>query len=372
MQSRFSFFAAMLLIIASIVEVFCHPDASPYWDIDLERQYGFNASHHGRRLTDDLWEHWRRELRDDYENAEFFTERPGVEVDQHHRRLAHDHWQSLKHFVEPEKLTEVIAKWKDYKLMSPFPHMYIDDLFPLDVLHSVIAEIPDKPPAKDGCIQNGQRCFNSGVEKSKNAIDNDIYHGPATAALFAFLKSSMFIKFLEKLTGIEDIIPDPHYRGAGIHQTLTGGFLDIHADFNRYQRYDLHRRVNVLLYLNPNWNESWGGDLELWSRDLKRCEVKLAPTLGRMVVFSSTDFSYHGHQEPLRCPEDRSRRSLAMYYYTRSRPASECLKGNCFNVHTTLFQTTACPTCTSDCGNLRTTPEFNKPHKAKSWFSWFS
>lgn len=79
--------------------------------------------------------------------------------------------------------------------------------------------------------------------------------------LFSFLKSSTFIQFLDNLTGIKDLIPDPHYR---IHQTLSGGFLNIHADFNRYERYGLHRRVNILSYLNPEWEESYGDHLELW------------------------------------------------------------------------------------------------------------
>lgn len=94
----------------------------------------------------------------------------------------------------------------------------------------------------------------------------------------------MFVKFLEKLTGIENLIADPHYRGSGIHQTLPGGFLNIHADFNRYIKYDMHRRVNLLLYMNPNWTESYGGHLELWSRDLQRCEQRILPTLGTVLL----------------------------------------------------------------------------------------
>lgn len=169
-----------------------------------------------------------------------------------------------------------------------------------------------------------------------------------TRTLFSFLKSSTFIQFLEKLTGISDIIPDPHFRGSGIHQTLSGGFLNIHADFNRYERYGLHRRVNILLYLNPDWEESYGGHLELWSKDMKKCMVRVKPDIGKLVVFSSTDFSYHGHPKPLNCPKNRSRRSLALYYYTRTRPSNECLNNNCQSSHSTLFQKPLCEDCAMD------------------------
>lgn len=107
----------------------------------------------------------------------------------------------------------------------------------------------------------------------------------------------------------------------------------------------MHRRVNVFVFLNEDWDAAYGGKLELWSKDLKSCGAKISPDIGRFVVFSSTDFSYHGHPHPLTCPQDRSRRSLALYYYTKTRPTSECIKDNCYSSHSTLFQKTYCPTC---------------------------
>jgi Rps23 Pro-64 3,4-dihydroxylase Tpa1-like proline 4-hydroxylase len=150
------------------------------------------------------------------------------------------------------------------------------------------------------------------------------------------------------LLGIADLIPDPHFRGSGVHQTLPGGYLSVHADFNRYEKYDMHRRVNAFIFLNPNWQDSYGGHLELWSRNLRVCGAKIRPDFGRFVVFSSTDFSYHGHPSPLTCPTDRSRRSLALYYYTRTRPKTECMYNNCNSAHSTLFQTPACSSCSDE------------------------
>lgn len=174
--------------------------------------------------------------------------------------------------------------------------------------------------------------------------------GTYTRVLFSFLKSSIFTTFLQDLSGISNIIPDPHFRGSGLHFTSTGGSLDIHADFNMYKGYKLDRRVNMFIYLNDDWPEEYGGQLELWSKDMKMCYRKIKPKLGRFVVFSSTDFSYHGHPEPILAPKGRARRSLALYYYTNGRPDEECLGGNCSgNGHSTLFQKpVGCKKCLDD------------------------
>lgn len=259
------------------------------------------------------------------------------------RRLSVDVYRAIHDHLTSQRFREVLANNTNYKNRLPFPHMVADGLFPLEVLQMVTNEIPDSPQlSSEGCAVGNQKCFKTKTEKFKNAFDDEEKHGPATSALFGYLKSSTFIHFLEKLTGIEGLIPDPHYRGSGIHQTLPGGYLNIHADFNRYKAYDLHRRVNILLYLNPDWEDSYGGHLELWSKDMKSCMVRSKPDIGRITVFSSTDFSYHGHPNPLTCPKDRSRRSLALYYYTRTRPSSECVYGNCYSAHTTLFQKAPC------------------------------
>ncbi len=248
----------------------------------------------------------------------------------------------LRNALTEEREAYFLEKHKNYRSQNPFPHTVIDDLFPIDIVRQAAQEIPDHPETDGkGCAVGSNACFmKDSTQKRKNAYVNDLYYGPATFALFSFMKSSTFISFLEKLTGINDIIPDPHYRGSGVHQTLPGGHLQVHADFNRYERYGLHRRVNVFIYLNDNWEDSYGGHLELWSKDMDTCGGKIRPSMGRFVVFSSTDFSYHGHPNPLTCPEDRSRRSIALYYYTQSRPVEDCINKDCFSKHTTLFQTT--------------------------------
>ncbi|WP_238705113.1 NAD-dependent epimerase/dehydratase family protein [Parasedimentitalea marina] len=125
-----------------------------------------------------------------------------------------------------------------------------------------------------------------------------------------------FIAFLEQLTGISPLYPDPDLVGGGLHEIYTGGFLNTHADFNFHPKTGKHRCLNLILYLNADWQEDWHGQLELWSENLDGEPVRVAPTLNTAALFRTTETSWHGHPKPLACPEHVSRRSLAVYYYT--------------------------------------------------------
>jgi Rps23 Pro-64 3,4-dihydroxylase Tpa1-like proline 4-hydroxylase len=255
--------------------------------------------------------------------------------------------EELYQTVTADHLSKIAKKYKKlYKHAEPFPHIAIDGIFPQRLLDAIVAEMPEHEII-DGCLRNADRCFESAKQNKKSSIKDESQMGMYTRILFGFLKSSTYVTFLQELTGIDMIIPDPHYRGSGIHFIGAGGNLDIHADFNKYEGYTLDRRVNSFLYLNPDWPTEYGGELELWSKDMKSCYQKIPPKYGRFVVFSSTDFSYHGHPEPMPAPEGRARRSMALYYYTNGRPTSECLQGDCTGKgHETLFQKpVGCQTC---------------------------
>lgn len=202
-----------------------------------------------------------------------------------------------------------------YVSAQPFPHIVIDGLFPDEVLEKVLAEFP-KPDEIEW------RRFDNATEK-KLGYWHESTLSPGLQLFLYEMNSAPILKFLQELTGIEGLIPDPYYGGAGPHQILPGGFLKIHADFNWHPLLKLDRRLNLLTYLNKDWKEECGGHLELWNRDMTRCERKILPVFNRTVVFSTTDTSFHGHPTPLACPEGRSRKSVSFYYYSNGRPDSE-------------------------------------------------
>ena len=235
----------------------------------------------------------------------------------------------LDFVLDPDYLNELATKHCEaYAQAKPFPHIVMDNFLPESILDEILAEFP-----KPGDID--WKKFNKPAEK-KLASTSELQMGKAIRFLLYQLNSSVFINFLEKLTGIDGIIPDPHFEGGGLHQTEKGGFLKIHADFNRHKKLRLDRRLNLLIYLNKDWKEEYGGHFEMWDTEMTRCEQKVLPIFNRCVVFSTTDFSYHGVPDPLTCPEGWTRKSLALYYYSNGRPAEE-VSGS----HSTLFRARA-------------------------------
>lgn len=194
-----------------------------------------------------------------------------------------------------------------YKSTQPFPHIVLDDFLDPDLLRRVLAEFPDS---------SGRDCFMRDQERLKFAFRPDECDGPFTRMLFAELNSRAFLAFLSELTGIKGLIADPYHAGAGLHETKRGGHLGIHADFPEHESMRVNRRLNLLIYLNEDWQEDYGGALELWDKRMRAATQRVMPVFGRAVIFSTDRDTYHGHPEPLTCPEGRSRRSIATYYYT--------------------------------------------------------
>jgi hypothetical protein len=216
-----------------------------------------------------------------------------------------------------------------YQQGDPFPNIAFENFFNPAILDALLDEFPD--------LQNkGDIQYNTPNE-IKLASKGERRFGPVTKAFVHFLNSEPFLNFLQVLTGIEEtLMPDPYFEGGGFHQTKPGGFLKIHADFNKHRQTGLDRRLNVLVYLNKDWKDEYGGHFELWNRDMTRCVKKILPAFNTMAMFTTTDFSYHGLPNPLTCPPDRSRQSLALYYYTNGRPVHEINAG--LEDHTTLFK----------------------------------
>lgn len=222
-----------------------------------------------------------------------------------------------------EKLYKLAEEQHEqYKNAQPHAHGVFDNVFDPSILHGILGEFETKKEWKE---------FDTKYEK-KLQLSKDDSLGPHTRALIHSLNSGTFLTFLEKLTGIERLIADPYLAGGGLHKIEPGGKLGIHTDFNQNKHLKLHRRINVLVYLNEDWEESFGGHFELWSDPKGAKKTKILPIFNRMAIFNTTGTSFHGHPEPLTCPPDRSRKSLALYYYTVDKDELQ-LKGN----HGTVF-----------------------------------
>jgi Rps23 Pro-64 3,4-dihydroxylase Tpa1-like proline 4-hydroxylase len=236
-------------------------------------------------------------------------------------------------FVAPEykDLREIAQKNKEtYKNAAPFPNIAFDDFLDAAYLREVLGEFPNLE-------KKGDNIYYKNPNEDKYATKGEYTFGEKTKALVHFLNSQPFLEFLQELTGIEEtLVPDPYFEGGGFHQIKPGGYIKLHADFHKHRAMNLDRRLNLLVYLNEDWDESYGGHFELWETDMSQCVVRISPLFNRVALFSTTGTSWHGHPDPLTCPPDRSRKSLALYYYSNGRPASE-LDASQANRITTTF-----------------------------------
>jgi len=203
-----------------------------------------------------------------------------------------------------------------YASAAPFPHVAIDGLFPDETLDRVLEGFPDAADAAWGRFENASE------KKLGNYARLEELAEPIRSFLAA-LNGPRMLEFLETLTGIDGLVPDPYFAGGALHQIVRGGFLKVHADFNWHPKLRLDRRLNVLVYLNRGWRVEWGGALELWDRGMNGPAASILPLFNRTVVFTTTDSSFHGHPRPLACPDGVTRKSVSLYYYSNGRPDAE-------------------------------------------------
>ena len=230
---------------------------------------------------------------------------------------------NTKHILSEnfQNLTELALKEKqNYKSAKPFPNIALNNFFNNAFLNKVLDEFPDLSKLNDSENYN---------VKNEIKFSNKNYKkfSPTIKSFVDFLNSDIFINFLQNLTSIkEKLVADPLLEGGGLHEIKSGGVLKIHTDFNRHPSLDLDRRINVLIYLNKNWKENYGGYLEFWNKNMSKCEKKILPSFNTLAIFSTTDFSNHGHPDPLNCPKEISRKSIALYYFSSGRPKEEILE----------------------------------------------
>lgn len=212
-------------------------------------------------------------------------------------------------FVDIDALEERVSEFRErYAAAQPFPHIVIDDVLLPDAYAQALGEFTE-------VADESWKSYLHVNERKYGNTDPETW-GPTLQGIGRELTSQRFLSFLEEISGQQNLLADWSMDGGGLHQTHRGGHLNVHADFTAHHtNQNWRRRVNLLLYLNETWQQEWGGDLELWSPDRSRCEASVAPVGNRIAVFTTTEVSYHGHPDPLTCPDDVARRSMALYYF---------------------------------------------------------
>lgn len=203
---------------------------------------------------------------------------------------------------------------KQYRANWPCPHILLKDFLDPETALAMAQEFP--------------RAGSDAWTQYKHANENKLGMAkrecfpPTLGAVTDELNSPEFVAWISELTGIPGLLADPMLEGGGLHQSGPGGYLNVHTDFSMHHFHaNWHRRVNLIVYLNPSWQEAWGGAIELWEPKMARCGAKYSPLLNHALIFTTDARSLHGFPDPLTCPEGQTRKSLALYYYTQEEGA---------------------------------------------------
>jgi Rps23 Pro-64 3,4-dihydroxylase Tpa1-like proline 4-hydroxylase len=203
-----------------------------------------------------------------------------------------------------------------YCFAEPFPHIVIDNFLPEALIEEILSIFPSEKLPDDKFYENDY----AGLHKRQVLPESC---NQRLRSIFHFFNSAPILQFLEGLTTIQSLVGDPYFYGGGFHEIFRGGKLGVHADFRIHSQLHLNRRINMLIYLNKDWQAEYGGNLELWDRDMKAKVDSVAPLFNRCVIFNTDADSYHGHPDPLNTPAEITRKSIALYYYTGSKKVYE-------------------------------------------------
>ena len=225
--------------------------------------------------------------------------------------------------INPELFEEAtIAKLRtDFDEAQPYRHLVIDNFLTSEGAEALNTNFPTVDALKTH--------WKSLNEKKSEGSDFENFHSS-----FNELKSELFNQnlydWITQVTGIEKVFITDDSMGAGLHQGVDGSFLDIHIDFNIHHIKNVHRRLNLLIYLEKDWKDEYGGHLELWNADMTNCDKKVAPAFNRCVIFETSEISYHGYGK-VSLPADKTRKSFFAYFYTKEREGASAY-------HDTIFK----------------------------------
>lgn len=219
-------------------------------------------------------------------------------------------------FINGSKLTSNLDEYKKrWNEKTPFRYLIADDFLILEKAELILTNYP--------AVDHGEWDGTTYINQKNKFQQRDFTPESVFARIFKELNSPEFLKQVEYITGIENLVADEKLFGGGLHQSINGAFLDVHVDYNIHPETKLHRRLNILVYMNKDWREEYEGYLQLWDMQKKELIGNIAPLFNRMVMFETNEISFHGHPKPLKTPQGVTRKSLAAYYYTHTRPAGE-------------------------------------------------
>lgn len=207
---------------------------------------------------------------------------------------------------------------KKYKNAKPFDHVIIDNFWKKEIAEELEKEI------SNFMIQGNEVSVYDNIFEKKITCNHYDNFPKTVYQAFSYLNSSLFVNLLSEITGIKEIITDIGLHGGGLHIHPNQGKLNVHKDYSIHPKLGKERRLNIIIYMTPNWNDDWGGSLELWSHNYKTNKphekiTSISNIFNRAILFDTTQNSWHGLPEEIKMPPGVKRQSMAVYFLTEPR-----------------------------------------------------
>lgn len=227
------------------------------------------------------------------------------------------------HFFTRERMDALAAQYHDqFMNAEPFEHVAIDNFLPDDVARRIAGAFPGLDDINWRLEGPGDSKHSGDRRIEKVTTGDEEQFPPFVRLMMMQFQSGIFCNFLDKLTGHQFLLPDANHHGCGLHSTGPGGRLMLHIDASRHPNKRLNQLINCIYYCTPDWQDEWGGNLELWDEDATKCVASIAPKFNRLAIFRVSGKSWHGQPFPLKAPEGVRRNSLALYYYSADPDAT--------------------------------------------------
>lgn len=217
-----------------------------------------------------------------------------------------------------ERYNDTDRLYKAFVSNTPFPNIEFRDFLDEGIALGMKNEITNSYRKYNHLLKNFTRNGSHMIELCEAGDYCPIAH-----RLIGDLHSKYFVGWLEKVTGIDGLIPDPWLIGASYMRCYRGDSLQVHSDFNWNDKLKLHRKLTLVIYLNPEWEEEWNGDIQLWDKEKQKCVKKYFPSNGNMVLWENQKYAFHGHPNPLNCPEHITRDGFRLFYYVSDATPKE-------------------------------------------------
>ena len=201
---------------------------------------------------------------------------------------------------------------------DPFQHVVIDDFLPKSLAYDAMNSFP---PLDDLCWEHSS---DKGIEvKSRTTWKSEFDIPENIIDVIRIVNSSLILHAMSDVLSIPKLMPDPYFSGGGLNVSETNGHLDVHVDGNYHDASGLNRRINLLIYFNPNWKIDWGGEFGIYSNDGSDLLKAIPPLFNRCIIFDTHDKSFHGLPNPIKFPKEEPRKSIITYYYTKANRPSD-------------------------------------------------